>query len=68
MTTALILNRKQKLKTNFNAFIGAGSGIGAATALQFAKNGANLSLNDLNEEGLTATIQDCQNAAPTIKV
>ena len=34
---------------------GAGSGIGRATAVRFAREGAKLLLNDLDEEGLEAT-------------
>ncbi|WAA08578.1 SDR family NAD(P)-dependent oxidoreductase [Fervidibacillus albus] len=34
---------------------GAGSGLGQATAIQLAKEGANLSLVDVNEKGLEET-------------
>lgn len=36
---------------------GAGGGIGRATALRFAREGAKLVISDLNEEGLAATAQ-----------
>lgn len=36
---------------------GAGSGIGRATALRFAREGAKLVISDLNEESLAATAQ-----------
>uniref|UniRef100_A0A1B6GXM3 Ketoreductase domain-containing protein n=1 Tax=Cuerna arida TaxID=1464854 RepID=A0A1B6GXM3_9HEMI len=39
---------------------GASSGIGAATALEFAKSGANLSLTGRNEENLQKIASDCE--------
>ncbi|MFC6333363.1 glucose 1-dehydrogenase [Paenibacillus septentrionalis] len=47
---------------------GGGSGLGQATALQLAKEGAKLSLVDLNQEGLEATKQLIQQAAPQAEV
>ena len=40
-------------------------GIGAGTAIYFAKNGAKLVLTGRNEEGLKETAIDCQKASPT---
>jgi NAD(P)-dependent dehydrogenase (short-subunit alcohol dehydrogenase family) len=39
---------------------GAASGIGRATALEFARRGANLALCDLDEEGLAKTANDAR--------
>lgn len=41
---------------------GAASGIGRATALRLASEGATLSLSDVNEEGLRSTAQQCADA------
>lgn len=39
---------------------GASSGIGAATAIQFAKSGAKLSLTGRNKENLLKTARECE--------
>lgn len=49
------LNRKIAVVT------GGGSGIGKATALLFAKQGAEVHIIDLNEEGCNTTITEIQN-------
>lgn len=38
---------------------GAGSGIGRATAIRMAKEGARLALSDISAETLSTTLQDC---------
>ena len=53
-------------KNQSNFFIlGASSGIGAGTAIQFAKNGAKLSITGRNEENLKKIAQQCEEASPT---
>jgi NAD(P)-dependent dehydrogenase (short-subunit alcohol dehydrogenase family) len=47
---------------------GAGSGLGRSAALQVAKEGAKLSLVDLNEQGLEETKQAIMEAAPEAEV
>ena len=46
-------------------FLGASSGIGAGTAIHFAKNGAKVSITDRNEENLKKTAQKCEESSPT---
>lgn len=41
------------------AITGAGSGIGRALAVDFARRGAHLALSDVDAEGLTATAERC---------
>ena len=41
--------------------IGASTGIGSATAIKFAKQGASLVIHGRNEDGLNNTIQECPN-------
>lgn len=43
---------------------GAGSGLGRATAVRLASEGANLSLVDVSEAGLQATVDAVREAAP----
>ena len=45
-----------------NLFLGASSGIGAATALEFAKYGSKLSLTGRNRENLEGVAKQCQEA------
>ena len=47
---------------------GGGSGLGQATAMQLAREGAKLSLVDLNEKGLEATKAKISEIAPTAEV
>ncbi|HLQ98393.1 MAG TPA: SDR family NAD(P)-dependent oxidoreductase, partial [Candidatus Dormibacteraeota bacterium] len=47
---------------------GAGSGLGRASALQVAKDGADLSLVDLNSEGLEETKQLILDVAPDVNI
>ena len=42
------------------AITGAGSGIGRATAALFARNGCNVALSDVNEQGLRETADQCR--------
>lgn len=42
------------------AITGAGSGIGRATAELLARNGCNLALSDVNEQGLAETAEKCR--------
>jgi NAD(P)-dependent dehydrogenase (short-subunit alcohol dehydrogenase family) len=50
------------LKNKLAAVTGAGSGIGKATALLFAKQGADLHIIDLNKEEGEATVKEIKNA------
>ena len=45
---------------------GAASGIGRATALRLARDGATLFLTDVNEEGLAATVDDARRAGAEV--
>lgn len=45
---------------SFVMISGASSGIGAGTALRFAKLGAKLSLTGRDEESLKQTAEECQ--------
>jgi butyryl-CoA dehydrogenase len=47
------------------AITGAGSGMGRAYALEFAKLGARLALNDYDEKGLAKTVEMVHNTAAT---
>lgn len=47
---------------------GAGSGLGRASAVRLASEGANLSLVDLSEEGLKATTDAVREVAPDAKL
>ena len=60
---------KKCQQTTKSLFSGASSGIGAGTAIHFAKNGAKLSITGRNEENLKKIAQECEEASPTeIKV
>ena len=41
---------------------GGGQGLGRAMAIEFAKEGANLALIDLNDEPLAEAVQLCKDA------
>ena len=57
----LELNGKTALVT------GAGSGIGQATALAFAREGAHVVLTDLKQDGLDHTAQLIRDANPDVR-
>ena len=61
-----VLNRKQKCihinKILHLSLSGASSGIGAATAVEFARAGASVALIARSVEGLQSTAQKCQQA------
>lgn len=46
---------------------GGGSGLGQASAVQLAKEGAKLTLVDLSQEGLEASKKLIEQAAPQLK-
>ena len=46
-------------------FLGASSGIGAGTAVHFAKNGAKVAITGRNEENLKKIVQKCEEASST---
>lgn len=47
---------KKSVKKKHIFITGAGSGLGRGMAIKFAKLGANLSLSDINEQGLAETL------------
>lgn len=47
------------MTTQFIAFVGASSGIGQGTAIEFAKHGANLVLGGRNVDQLKETKNQC---------
>ena len=49
-----------KIKGRVAIITGAGRGIGKATALTFAREGANLALNDLDEESVKQTAEEAR--------
>lgn len=56
---------KNRIHIKVVIITGGGSGLGQATALQLAKEGAKLSLVDLNEKGLEETKAKISEVAPT---
>jgi NAD(P)-dependent dehydrogenase (short-subunit alcohol dehydrogenase family) len=50
----------KSVKGKVAAITGAGSGIGRATAELLARNGCNLALSDVNEQGLAETAEKCR--------
>ena len=48
------------VKGKVAAITGAGSGIGRATAELLARNGCNLAISDVNEQGLAETAEKCR--------
>ena len=61
------VNEKMQISflTTLIIFLGASSGIGAGTAIHFAKNGAKVSITGRNEENLRKIAKQCENASPT---
>ena len=51
-----------KLKDKVAMITGGGSGIGEATVLQFAQEGAKVAVCDINEEGAKAVVEKCKAA------
>jgi NAD(P)-dependent dehydrogenase (short-subunit alcohol dehydrogenase family) len=54
------------LKDKVVAITGAGSGIGRATALAFAREGAHLALSDVNAQGLAETAEQARALGVTV--
>ena len=52
-----MVERKGRLEDKVAIITGAASGIGRATALLFAREGARLTLADLDEEGLSESLE-----------
>lgn len=56
-----------RLKDKVSIITGAGRGIGQATALKFAREGAKVVVCDLSEEAIAETVEMCKKAgAPTL--
>jgi short-subunit dehydrogenase len=62
------MNREKKMKTGNSRVVimGASSGIGAATAIAFAKQGCQLVLGARGEEGLADIAQRCREAGASV--
>lgn len=56
------------LKEKVALITGAGNGIGRATAVRFAKEGAKLVLSDLDKEGLEATVKEIGESGEAVVV
>lgn len=54
-----------KLQDKVALITGAGRGIGAATALRFAREGATIVACDVHEDDVRQTVRDCQDAGAT---
>jgi 3-oxoacyl-[acyl-carrier protein] reductase len=54
-----------KLQDKVALITGAGRGIGAATALRFAREGATIVACDVHEDAVRQTVHDCQGAGAT---
>ena len=50
------------MKERQHKFLGASSGIGAATAVEFAKHGVKVAINGRNAENLEKTAKKCYEA------
>lgn len=57
-----------RLENKACVITGAGSGIGRASAIKFAREGANLILVDVNREGLEGTLQEIEVIIPRREV
>jgi len=57
----------KNLKGKHVAITGVGSGIGHALAISFAKEGCNLSMNDIDGTRLQSVIAECKQINPNIK-
>ncbi|MGE4220524.1 MAG: SDR family NAD(P)-dependent oxidoreductase, partial [Alphaproteobacteria bacterium] len=51
-----------KLKGKVALITGAGSGMGQHMAIEFAKEGAKIAVNDVNKDGIAETIKQVQAA------
>ena len=58
----------KNLKGKVAAITGVGSGIGEALAMNLAKQGCDLSLNEINTDRLKSTIEKCKNINSSIKI
>jgi 3-oxoacyl-[acyl-carrier protein] reductase len=54
-----------RLKGKVAIITGAGQGIGAATALKFAEEGATVALCDLGAEAIASVVEDCRTVGAT---
>jgi len=54
-----------RLNGKVTIITGAGQGIGAATALKFAKEGATVVLCDLNADAVASVVEDCRKVGTT---
>ncbi|MBY4834232.1 3-oxoacyl-ACP reductase FabG [Burkholderia dolosa] len=54
-----------RLKGKVAIITGAGQGIGAATALKFAEEGATVALCDLSAEAIASIVEDCRTVGAT---
>lgn len=57
----------KNLKGKVAAITGVGSGIGEALAMNLAKQGCDLSLNEINTDRLKSTIENVRTSIPPLK-